>query len=51
MHFMGSDCHRKNGIYLEITKAVKKIEKIVGKQKIYEITTSNAKKILNNEQW
>ena len=51
VHFMGSDCHRKNGIYLEIAKAVKKIEKIVGKQKTYEITTSNAKKLLSNEQW
>lgn len=51
VHFMGSDCHRKNGIYLEIPKAVKKIEKIVGKEKIHEITTYNAKKIINNEQW
>lgn len=51
VHFMGSDCHRKNGIYLEIPKAVKKIEKIVGKQKLYKITTSNAQKIINNEQW
>ena len=51
VHFMGSDCHRKNGIYLEIPKAVKKIEKIVGKEKLYQITTSNAQKIINNEQW
>lgn len=51
VHFMGSDCHRKDGIYLEIPKAVKKIEKIVGKQKLHEITTSNAQKIINNEQW
>lgn len=51
VHFMATDCHKKGGIYLDIPKALKKIEKIVGKQKIYEITTSNAQKIINNEQW
>lgn len=51
VHFMATDCHKKGGIYLDVPKAVKKIEKIVGKQKAYEITTSNAKKILDNEQW
>lgn len=51
VHFMGSDCHRKGGIYLEIPKAIKKIEKIIGKEKLYKITTTNAQKILNNEPW
>ena len=51
VHFMATDCHKKCGIYLEIPKAIKKIEKIVGKDRLYEITTSNAQKILNNEQW
>ena len=51
VHFMGSDCHKKGGIYLSIPKALKKIEKIVGKQKLYEITTANGHKIINNEQW
>lgn len=51
VHFIASDCHKKNGIYLQIPKALKKIEKIIGKQKLYEITTSNAQKIINNEQW
>ena len=51
VHFMGTDCHRKGSIYTEVPKAVKKIEKVVGKEKIYDITTANAQKILNNEQW
>lgn len=51
VNFMGSDCHRKNGIYLDMQKAVKKIEKIVGKEYLYKITTSNAQKIIDNEQW
>lgn len=51
VHFMGTDCHKKGGIYLNIPKALKKIEKIVGKDKLYDITTANARKILDNEKW
>lgn len=51
VHFVASDCHKSNGIYLEVPKAVKKIEKIIGHEKMREITTLNQKKILNNEQW
>lgn len=51
VHFMATDCHRKGGIYLDISKALKKIEKIVGKDKLYDITTSNARKILDDEKW
>lgn len=51
VHFMASDCHKKGGIYLDIPKALKKIEKIVGEKKLLEITTLNQQKILNNEQW
>lgn len=51
VHFMATDCHRKGGIYLDIPKALRKIEKIVGKDKLYYITTANAKKILNNDKW
>lgn len=51
VHFMGTDCHKNSDIYLNVDKAIKKIEKIIGKDKIYEITTSNAQKIINNENW
>lgn len=51
VHFMASDCHRQGGIYLKIPEALKKITKIVGREKVYEITTLNQRKILNNEQW
>ena len=51
VHFIATDCHNSGGIYLEVPKALKKIEKIVGKEKAYEITTLNENKILNNEQW
>ena len=51
VHFIATDCHNSGGIYLEVPKALKKIEKIVGTKKAYQITTLNQRKILNNEQW
>lgn len=51
VHFLGSDVHRKNGTYLIILDAIKKIRKIIGENKINEITTINPKKILQNEEW
>lgn len=51
VHFLGSDVHRGNGTYLIILDAIKKIRKIIGENKINEITTINPKKILQNEEW
>lgn len=51
VHFLGSDVHRENGTYLIILDAIKKIKKIIGENKINEITTINPKKILQNEEW
>ncbi len=51
VHFLGSDVHRENGTYLIILDAIKKIRKIIGENKINEITTINPKKILRNEEW
>lgn len=46
VHFLGSDVHRENGTYLIILDAIKKIRKIIGENKINELTTINPKKIL-----
>ncbi len=51
VHFIASDCHKKGSIYVEVPKALKKIEKIIGTEKTYKITTLNQQKILNNEEW
>lgn len=51
VHFLGSDVHRENGTYLIIPDAIKKIRKIIGENKINELTTINPKKILQNEEW
>ena len=50
VHFLGSDVHRENGTYLIILDAIKKIRKIIGENKINELTTINPKKILQNEE-
>lgn len=47
--FLGTDTHRKNTIYLEIEKAIKKVTKIIGEEKLKELTTTNARKILENK--
>lgn len=51
VHFIATDCHNKGGLYLRVPEALKKIKKIVGEDKLYEITTLNQQKILNNEEW
>lgn len=51
VHFLGSDVHRENRTYLIILDAIKKIRKIIGENKINELTTINPKKILQNEEW
>ena len=51
VHFSGGDVHRENGTYLIILDAIKKIRKIIGENKINELTTINPKKILQNEEW
>lgn len=51
VHFLGSDCHREKSVYTLIPDALKKIKKIVGKKALYEITTTNPQKILNNDIW
>lgn len=50
IHFLGSDVHRQNSIYKRIPNALEEIEKIVGKQKLEELTTINPKLALQNKR-
>lgn len=49
IHFLGSDTHKVNGIYLKMDKILKKIEKIVGKEKLEELTRINPTCVIENE--
>ena len=51
VHFLGSDVHRAGQIYPEIPKILKKLGKIISKEKIEELTNSNAQKVLDNQDF
>ena len=50
IHFLGSDVHRQNTIYKKIPYILEKLEKIVGKQALEELTTINPRLVLNNKK-
>lgn len=50
IHFFGSDVHREGSIYPKVPIALKKLEKIVSKERLKKLTTENAQKVLNNEK-
>lgn len=47
--FLGSDVHRAGQIYPEIPRIIKKLGKWISSEKLEELTTLNAQKVLNNE--
>ena len=50
IHFLGSDIHRKNSIYPKIPDILRRMEKVISKEKVYELTTINPKLVLNNKK-
>lgn len=50
IHFLGSDVHRKNSIYPKMPDILRKIEKVISKEKVYKLTTINPKLVLNNKK-
>ena len=50
IHFLGSDVHRQNTIYKKIPYILEELEKIIGKQKLEELTTINPSLVLNNKR-
>ena len=49
IQFLGSDVHRTNQIYPKIPKVMKKLKKILSEEKLEVLTTTNAQKVLNNQ--
>lgn len=49
IHFLGSDCHRAESIYLKINLIRKKIEKEVGREVFYKISYRNPLHIIENK--
>ena len=43
IHFLGTDVHRQNTIYKKIPEILEKLEKLIGKEKLYELSNTNPK--------
>lgn len=50
VHFLGSDVHRANTIYPRMPQILVELTKIVGKEKLEELTTTNPKRVLQNKR-
>lgn len=49
VHFLATDCHMPNTIYKMMPNILNKIKKIISKDRLYELTVENPKKILENK--
>lgn len=49
VHFLGSDTHRKGTIYPKIPKILKRMEKLIGNEKLKQLTEVNPSLVLKNE--
>ena len=47
--FFGTDSHNEYKIYDVYDKAIKKLEKVVGKEKMYKLLEENPKRVLENK--
>ena len=51
VHLMGTDAHNDTKVYKVFDKSIKKISKIIGKEKLHEIAYENARKIRDDEDF
>ena len=49
VHFLGSDVHRANSIYMEINDSLNALREIISEQKIKELTDINPKLVLEDK--
>ena len=49
VHFIATDVHRPNTLYPEIPKLVSYLNKLVGEEKIYQLTTTNPEFVIENK--
>lgn len=48
IHFFGTDSHRGNSVYIQMPIILKKLEKLIGKEKLEQLASINPQIILNN---
>lgn len=44
--FFGTDCHREGSVYTKMPEILKKLEKMIGREKVEELTVVNPQKML-----
>lgn len=49
IHFLGTDTHAPNTNYIRMNEMLEEYVKVIGEEKLEELTTINPKKILDNE--
>ena len=50
VHFLGSDCHKPNTSYKDMKVIMQKLNKMVSKEQIHNITVKNPKMIIENKE-
>lgn len=50
VHILASDSHREGTIYTNLPKILKKVEKLISKKQVYELTVDNPQKILQDKE-
>lgn len=50
IHFLGTDVHKPQTIYPKIPQIMEQLKQMIGREKLYEITTINPKLILQNKR-
>ena len=50
VHFIATDVHRPDSVYPEIPNLIEDLKKLVGEEKVYQLTTENPEKVLNNQE-
>lgn len=51
VHFLGTDNHRSNSIYTRMEEIKKEFRRKIGRDKFYELSETNPRCILNNEEF
>ena len=49
IHFFGTDTHRSNSIYTQMSIILKKLERLIGKEKLEILSNKNPRKVLENK--
>lgn len=50
IHFFGTDTHRSGSIYTQMDSILRKLERIIGKEKLYVLSKINPQRVLDNKE-